>query len=146
MGARLISESVFIGASPLDLRRLYTAIFKGSPLRQDARSLRGPEFFRGHLASRVWASTLASGSAFRLDQGRLADAPGKSVKHNRRPSPQLSPIRYTSRRNWPHVPRKRRRERLAVRLRPPSPLSLTPPPLDSLRPATHHRRPPGGEP
>src|SRR6266446_3053944 len=111
MGARLISESMFIGASPLALRRLYTAIFNGSSLRQAARSSRGLECFRRRLASRVWASTRATGSAFRIDQGRAADPPRKICQA----------------------------QSTAIAVAATDQIHKPLPALDSLRPPTHHR-------
>src|SRR5438132_7987032 len=101
MGARLISESMFIGVSPLvgadSTPRFSMARRFARPRDRPAV----PNFFgdASHRVSERQRAPLGRHSGSIRDT-RLT-APEKSVKHNRRLSPQLSPIRYTSRRDWP---------------------------------------------
>src|SRR2546427_4417167 len=91
--ARLTSSNtVFIGSSPLALRRLYTAIFEGPWRRQDARSSRDSGSFDWHVSSRASAATRRAEPQFAIDCARPA-----AVRAERC---QVSKMRYRRRRRF----------------------------------------------
>jgi len=86
-GVTLTQESVFIGTSPLFLRRLYTAIFGASGRRQEARSGPDPDFFDERLSATAVASLRNAERAFSLACAQAIDAYQQAC--------QESKIRYT---------------------------------------------------